>query len=446
MLVAFEAGGLIRALILFLFYPFIALCNDDFAIKAMVMICFLGLKKDKFREGRAVLPKFFLEDVGKESFEVLRRCKKKVAITDLPRVMVEVFLIDYLDIDIVVGRELKVFCGYYVGLMEERSDINSFQVVDSSSNSIGISSFKKFFDCPLFFNCKEIYLVTEKEKRDWHQLPKDLYHKPLVFHDGRLAFTPTYLATLAMFMWLPFGFILAIFRIIIAMPSSYPMYYLVMHFTGLRLRGFKPNNIVSSSNEKKNGVLYVCNHRTLLDPVIVSLILNDPSLTALTYSVSKVSEKLSPIKTVRLTRNKDQDAELMHESLSQGDLVVCPEGTTCREPYLLRFSPLFSEISERIVPVAMDCHVSMFYGTTARGFKCLDPFFFLMNPYPSYSAHFLDMVRGGVNESIDDCENLKFKVANLVQSEIAKELGFSCTKLTRKDKYLILAGNAGIVS
>ncbi|CAB4267051.1 unnamed protein product [Prunus armeniaca] len=63
MLVAFEAGGLLRALIL----------------------------KEKMRVGTAVLPKFFLEDVGCEGFDVVMRCGKKVGFSDLPRVMVKDF-------------------------------------------------------------------------------------------------------------------------------------------------------------------------------------------------------------------------------------------------------------------------------------------------------------------------------------------------------------------
>ncbi|KAI4308089.1 hypothetical protein L6164_031199 [Bauhinia variegata] len=84
----------------------------------------------------------------------------------------------------------------------------------------------------------------------------------------------------------------------------------------------------------------------------------------------------------------------------------------------------------------------MFYGTTASGLKCLDPFFFLMNPRPSYYIEILEKVpreftcAGGR----PSCE-----VANYIQKQLAHALGFKCTTFTRRDKYLMLAGNEGIV-
>ena len=157
MLVAFEAGGLIRAIVLLLLYPFACLAGQETGLKIMVMTCFFGIKAESFRVGRSVLPKFFLEDVGSEIFEVLNRGGKKVGVTNMPRVMVENFLKEYLEIDVVVGRELKVFCGYYVGLMEDKKTMHALEQIQEgkgSSDMIGITRFNKILDHELFSHCK----------------------------------------------------------------------------------------------------------------------------------------------------------------------------------------------------------------------------------------------------------------------------------------------------
>lgn len=75
-------------------------------------------------------------------------------------------------------------------------------------------------------------------------------------------------------------------------------------------------------------------------------------LTAITYSLSKITKLISPFKMVWLTRCKEKDSKLMKKILNQTDIVVCPKGTTCREPYLLSFSRLFAEMSDEIVLVS----------------------------------------------------------------------------------------------
>ncbi|CAL1393204.1 unnamed protein product [Linum trigynum] len=120
MLVAFEAGNPLRALILLLLYPLICLVGPEMGLKIMVFVSFVGLKAGSFRVGRSMLPKFFLKDVGLQGFEMVMRYERKVGFTNLPRIMVEGFMKHYLGIEMVVGREMVVFHGYFSGLMEER--------------------------------------------------------------------------------------------------------------------------------------------------------------------------------------------------------------------------------------------------------------------------------------------------------------------------------------
>ncbi|KAL4576646.1 hypothetical protein LXL04_012743 [Taraxacum kok-saghyz] len=452
MLVAFEGGSIIRAFILLLSYPLVLVLDHELGLRLMIFITFCGLKlKDMENTGRAVLPKFYLENLNLQVHEFLvsaRRFDTRVMIfTRVPRVMVEGFCKEYLSVDDVMGTELHSVGKYFSGFVSSSGVLVKHKAVkerfeNEKKPDIGLGSCG-LHDQLFISQCKESYVVTKEDgKRNARTImPRDKYPKPLVFHDGRLAFFPTPLATLCMFLWFPLGILLSIVRLCVGIYLPYHISRIIGGLTGVNIK-IQGCDYSWEKKNKRNGVLYVCTHRTLLDPVFLTMTIGKP-LTAVTYSLSKMSEVISPIKTVRLTRDRKQDGETMHKLLSEGDLVVCPEGTTCREPYLLRFSSLFAELTDEIVPVAMNTHVTMFYGTTASGLKCLDPIFFLMNPRPTYHVQVLgklgkEMTCGGGGKS-------SYDVANHIQKKLAGALGFECTNLTRRDKYLMLAGNQGIV-
>ncbi|GAB2234536.1 hypothetical protein Drorol1_Dr00003791 [Drosera rotundifolia] len=455
MLVAFEAGNPLRALILLALYPLICIAGKDMGLKIMVMVCFFGLKKEScYKMGRAVMPKALLDDVGVEGFDVVNKCKRKIGVSNMPKVMVESFLKDYLVIDLVFGREIKDFHGYYIGLLEENEDAIHLEKIlgeeeVSSSNVIGACGPNDSLTHPWFSNCKEMYITSVGERKQWQTLPRAKYPKSLIFHDGRLVSKPTPKMAIALLMWLPFSLFLVIMRLLPCISLPFKIVRPILAFLGMRLivSEPKPTNPSSSPRSEKphkrrRGILYVCNHRTLCEPVYLKLAL-EKDVVALTYGVSKIINFLSP--SVMLSRKREEDAMIIRKFLDQGhNLSICPEGTTCREPYLLRFSPLFTEVSDYLVPVAINSCFTMFYGNTAAGFKFLDPVFFLMDPHPSYTVRLLEMVRGLPTRRDDDGMS-KFDLANQVQREIAEVLGFECTRLTRKDKYFILAGNDGTV-
>ncbi|XP_071734708.1 glycerol-3-phosphate acyltransferase 1-like [Rutidosis leptorrhynchoides] len=452
MLVAFEGGSIIRAFILLLSYPLLLVLDHELGLRMMIFISFCGLKLKTMKNvSRAVLPKFYLENLNLQVHELLASARnngiKVLIFTRVPRVMVEGFCKEYLSVANVMGTELHNVGGYFSGFVKSEGVLVKHKVVkewfgNDKKPDIGVGSCG-FHDQLFISQCKEGYLVNKEDGKSSSRtiMPREKYPKPLVFHDGRLAFFPTPLATLCMILWFPLGILLAIIRLFVGIVLPYPVSRIIGALTGVNI-SIQGCDYSWENKSKRSGVLFVCTHRTLLDPVFLTMTVGK-SMTAVTYSLSKMSEAISPIKTVRLTRDRKQDGETMHNLLSEGDLIVCPEGTTCREPYLLRFSSLFAELTDEIVPVAMNTQVTMFYGTTASGLKCLDPIFFLMNPRPSYHVKVTgklakELTCGVGGKSSHD-------VANYIQQKLGDVLGFECTNLTRRDKYLMLAGNHGIV-
>nr|ADZ04646.1 hypothetical protein [Oryza punctata] len=460
LLVALEAGGPLRAAVLLAVYPFVALLgaalsDDDLAVCVMTFVATVGLAiADVAAVAKATLPRFFLGDLRDTAFRAFARhgAGEMYVVTRLPTVMVEPFVREYVAEGArVVGTELRVVGRRFTG-----AAVASPGVAVGGDRSLGalvaVLGRGRVIDVglcsgdgaakrkPAFMQiCQERHVVYTPEKAPATPLPRSEYPRPLIFHDGRLVIRPDPLACLAVVLWLPFGVVLAVTRILIAF-LPYSVSLLLAAATGFQIRA----HLDAPPERRQRGTLYACNHRTLLDPAVLSTVVHR-KVTAVTYSLSGLSELISPIPTVRLTRDRGRDRVIMQSVLARGDLAVCPEGTTCREPYLLRFSPLFAEIAGEVTPVAVHAAAAIFHGTTVRGHKWMDSFFFLMNPAPWYHVQLLAPVPsssyagdgGGGGESSRD-------VANRVQRAIGDALGFECTALTRRDKYRMIAGHDGV--
>ncbi|KAG2272221.1 hypothetical protein Bca52824_066776 [Brassica carinata] len=201
--------------------------------------------------------------------------------------------------------------------------------------------------------------------------------KPVIFHDGGLMKRPTPANALIILLWFPFGIILSVRSF--SQCGSY-----LMSFCRVTVKGKPPPKAGNS-----RGVLFVCNHRrTMIDPLVISYALGRSIPAVLISELSRFYDILSPVPIVWFTRNRDVDAVVMMEKeLSKGDLVVCPEGSICYQPFVL---------------------------TT------------------KYEITFLDQLPLEVTCSSG---NSPYDVANHVQRILAETLGFECTQLGRKAKY-----------
>jgi glycerol-3-phosphate acyltransferase len=283
---------------------------------------------------------------------------------------------------------------------------------------------------------QEAYIVTREKYR---AVPRQQLRSHAILHDGRLARRPTATNTLLTFLWVPLGFALALLRarIHLLLPARAVSYAYKLVGIQLVVRGHPP----PPPGKGRPGVLFVCNRRAGLDPVAVAVALGRKVSCFTYYSSSMFSRLVSPAITAAVPlsgRVREADAAARVRRLLEvgHDVVFFPEATTCREPYLLRFDTLFAELTDRIVPVAIDARETMFHGSTAPGRGSMDPYFFFMNPRPAYEVTFLnqlprELTCGGGRSLVE--------VASYVQKVLAAQLRFECTGITRKDTYGILA-------
>ncbi|XP_074574205.1 glycerol-3-phosphate acyltransferase 5-like [Curcuma longa] len=448
MLLAFESNslGLVRFALLLLLWPVLRLLGrmgrDGLVLRVMAFVAVAGVEAAEVEAAaRAVLPKFFMEDVDIAVWQAFRSFARgrRVVVTRWPRVMVEQFAKEHLCADVVVGREIGVNrFGFATGLVEpEEVAVKLARVFGGEPIDVGLG--RPESDRGFLSLCKEKYnspiplLSTEPSQTG---LVEPNRPPPVIFHDGRLVRRPTPLTSLLILLWFPLGLALAVLRIAVGLLVPFRWMPLAAPLLGGKLivRGRSPPGTSS-------GVLFVCTHRTLMDPVVLAAVLGR-RIPAVTYSISRLTELLSPIPTVRLSRDRTVDGARIRAELARGDLAVCPEGTTCREPFLLRFSALFAELTDRIEPVAMNHRVGVFHATTARGWKGMDPVYFFMNPRPVYEVTFLGQLPAEATCGAGG--RSAYDVANNVQRMLATALGFECTNFTRRDKYRVLAGNDGV--
>lgn len=162
MLVAFEGGSIFRAFLLLLSCPLLWFLDFELKSRVMIFITFCGLRlKDMDSVGRAVLPKFYLENLNLHVYEVLASAGTRIVFTSVPRVMVEGFLKEYLSVDAVKGTELHTFGDFFTGFVSDSGLLVKHRALKEAFGDkkpdIGVGT-SSFHDHLFISLCKVCYL------------------------------------------------------------------------------------------------------------------------------------------------------------------------------------------------------------------------------------------------------------------------------------------------
>lgn len=217
-LMAIEAGSLLRGLILSLSVPIVTILflfiSEDLAGKLIIFITFTGLKiSDIEFASRAILPRYYAANVRRDSFEVFDRCERKVVVTANPVVMVDVFVKECLGGEKVIGTEIEIdpVTKRATGLVKEPGFlIGEWKKIAVQKEfcddlpDIGIGDRKSDYD--FMSICKESYLVPRDHSASI--LPLDSLKTKPIFHDDYLEQPASPIFT---YIWLPFRFVISLF-------------------------------------------------------------------------------------------------------------------------------------------------------------------------------------------------------------------------------------------
>ncbi|KAG2262973.1 hypothetical protein Bca52824_070052 [Brassica carinata] len=220
MLMAFEASGLIRYTLLLFLWPIIALLDvlgyRNGSLKLMIFVATAGLRESEIESvSRAVLPKFYMDDISMDAWRAFGSCEKRVVVTRMPRVMVERFAKDHLRAHEVIGTEIIINrFGYATGFIQE-SDVDR-SIFNSVANLFEDRRPQLGLGRPIIslsnFPIEQVHAPVPS---NYNVQRLHVQLLPVIFHDGRLVKLPTPATALLILLWIPLGIVLAVVRLFV---------------------------------------------------------------------------------------------------------------------------------------------------------------------------------------------------------------------------------------